>query len=590
MANARLKPRSWSSITMAKTTKQSEASPMRAALYARFSTDLQRDASIEDQLRVGREFAARAGHEVVEVYADRAASGASLMRSGLQALLRDARAGRFDVVVAEALDRLSRSQADIAGLHERLGFLGIGLETVAEGAITEMHIGLKGTMNALFLKDLAQKTHRGLEGRVREGKSAGGRAYGYRSVVRFAADGTPVRGDLVVDETEAAVIRRVFRDYAQGVSPRTIAARLNQERVPGPRGRAWGSSTLYGNPKRGTGLLNNELYIGRRVWNRQRFVKDPETGKRQARPNEEAALVVQEAPELRLIDQELWEAVKRRQASLVVEGPEQKPWDRRRPRYLFSGLAICGVCGSGYSIVSPGRLGCSAARNKGETVCSNHATIARADLEGRVLHALSEHLMDPELVRVFCEEFTAEMNRLRAEAGTQRASKAAELERVKRDHGKLVDAIVAGVPAVQVKDRMIALDTRRQELEAELSASPAPEPVRFHPGMAEVYRQKVYALVEGLTDPERNLEVSQAIRALVDRIVLTPELRPGRKRATLTVDLEGALAAILHLANGSSAKTSANAQKPASLGEAGVQESMAKLVAGAGFEPAAFRL
>jgi glyoxylase-like metal-dependent hydrolase (beta-lactamase superfamily II) len=95
-----------------------------------------------------------------------------------KALLAVASHTHFDrigcVVLAEALDRLSRSQADISGLHERLRFLGVTIKTRAEGAISELHIGLKGTMNALFLKDLAQKTHRGLEGRVREGKSAGG--------------------------------------------------------------------------------------------------------------------------------------------------------------------------------------------------------------------------------------------------------------------------------------------------------------------------------------------------------------------------------------------------------------------------------
>lgn len=105
----------------------------RAALYARFSTDMQRDASIEDQLRGAREHAARLGCEVVAVYEDRAVSGASLIRSGLQALLRDAQAGHFDVVITEALDRLSRSQADIAMINDRLCFQGIRIDTISEG-------------------------------------------------------------------------------------------------------------------------------------------------------------------------------------------------------------------------------------------------------------------------------------------------------------------------------------------------------------------------------------------------------------------------------------------------------------------------
>ncbi len=147
---------------------------MRAAIYARYSSDLQRDDSIDDQVRLCRRRIDREGWHAGEVYSDHAASGASHLRAGYQKLLADARKGRFDVVVAESLDRLSRDQEHIAALFKLLSFASIPLVTVAEGEISELHIGLKGTMSALFLKDLAQKTRRGLEGRVRQGRSAGG--------------------------------------------------------------------------------------------------------------------------------------------------------------------------------------------------------------------------------------------------------------------------------------------------------------------------------------------------------------------------------------------------------------------------------
>ena len=124
--------------------------PLRAAIYARFSSDLQRDASIDDQIRSCRDHAARQGLEVVEIYSDRAVSGASLMRTGIQKLMRDAQAGGFQLGIAEAVDRLSRNQADIAGLYQQFQFHGVMIETVSEGQISELHIGLTGTMNALF--------------------------------------------------------------------------------------------------------------------------------------------------------------------------------------------------------------------------------------------------------------------------------------------------------------------------------------------------------------------------------------------------------------------------------------------------------
>jgi site-specific DNA recombinase len=92
----------------------------------------------------------------------------------------------------------------------------------------------------------------------------------------------------VIDPTQAEVVERIFRDYASGTSPRAIAFGLNREGVPGPRGSAWAQSTINGNRQRGTGVLNNELYIGRLVWNRLEYVKDPDTGKRVSRLNPRA--------------------------------------------------------------------------------------------------------------------------------------------------------------------------------------------------------------------------------------------------------------------------------------------------------------
>src|SRR3954454_23520217 len=134
---------------------------MAAAIYARYSSDAQREASIEDQVRLCRELAERQGWAVVEICADHALSGASTLRPGYQRLLEDVRTRRFEVVVAEALDRLSRDQEHTAGLFKQLSFAGVRLVTLAEGEVGELHVGLKGTMNALFLRDLAQKTHRG---------------------------------------------------------------------------------------------------------------------------------------------------------------------------------------------------------------------------------------------------------------------------------------------------------------------------------------------------------------------------------------------------------------------------------------------
>ena len=137
-------------------------------------------------------------------------SGATTLRPGYQAMLEGAREAGFDIVVAEALDRLSRDQEDVAALFKRLQFAGIKLVTLGEGEIGALHIGLKGTMNALFLKDLADKVRRGLRGRIEDGKSGGGNSYGYDVVRTFDAIGDPVRGERKINPAEAAIVREIF--------------------------------------------------------------------------------------------------------------------------------------------------------------------------------------------------------------------------------------------------------------------------------------------------------------------------------------------------------------------------------------------
>ena len=166
-----------------------------AFIYARYSSALQNAASIDDQIRLCRERLDQDQVKVRDVFIDRAISGSSLhARAGIQALLEEVARGEVDIVIAEALDRLSRDQEDIARIYKRLSFAQVTLVTLAEGEINELHIGLKGTMNALFLKDLASKTRRGQRGRVEAGKIPGGKSYGYRLVPTLNADGTVNRG------------------------------------------------------------------------------------------------------------------------------------------------------------------------------------------------------------------------------------------------------------------------------------------------------------------------------------------------------------------------------------------------------------
>ncbi len=474
-----------------------------------------------------------------------------------------------------------------------MSYLGIKIVTKSEGEINELHIGLGGTMSALFLKQLAQKTHRGLEGRIKAGKSAGGLSFGYKMERHLRPDGTFTTGERSIDAQQAAVIQRIFTDYDRGKSARAIAIELNKEGIAPPRGGAgeqnatWSFSTISGNWKRGTGILNNELYIGRLVWNRQRFIKDPATGKRQARPNPPAAWITEEVPELRIIADDLWLRVKRRQGAIRddiltarSDAPNNAPKTEagRRARYLFSGTLACGCCGANYVMISDSRYGCSANRNRG--TCDNRKTIARTDVEARVLEGLKHKLMAPELIAEFIAEFQREVRKDRIEAIGARDDAQRLLTKICKDIDSIITAITEGMFHPSMKAKMDTLESDKASLEAQLRAIPAEDPIAIHPGLADIYAKRVAHLAEALNAADTKAEAADILRGLIDKIILQPDpdAANGHK-----IELHGELGAILSLCD-NAVTTNAKARS----GATGIKQLT--MVAGAGFEPAAFRL
>ncbi len=152
---------------------------LRAVIYARYSTENQRAASIDDQIELCRRYAGRHGWQVIETYQDAAISGASRFRPGFERLAADAAAGKFDTLFCEAIDRLGRKLSDVAALYDQLTFHRVQVHTTSIGLITQMHVGIMGTMAQMTLSDLREKTRRGQLGRARAGRIPGGLAFGY---------------------------------------------------------------------------------------------------------------------------------------------------------------------------------------------------------------------------------------------------------------------------------------------------------------------------------------------------------------------------------------------------------------------------
>jgi site-specific DNA recombinase len=444
---------------------------MRACLYARYSTDLQRETSIDDQLRAARDRAEREGWTIVATHADEGVSGSMpvALRRGGKALMADLVAHRFDVLIVEGLDRLSRQVGESEQLVSRLEHRGVRIIGTSDGYDTQakgrkvMRIA-RGLVNELYLDDLREKTHRGLAGQFDRGMSAGGRSYGYRTVE--VAGGRR----LAIDSTEAENVRWVFERYADGYSVQSIVHDLNARGVPSARGGTWAVSAVYGSAARGLGMLNNELYAGRVVWNRRQWIKDPDTGKRRYVDRPANEWQARDEPELRIVDHATWERVRSRLGTQEQRGRNVANAQRgkgAKARTLFGGLLKCPTCGGPWIAINTERYGCGVRKDRGTTVCGNTSTVQRNKIETRLLSVVREELLDPaalaELQSTFQELLaaaTAEENR----AGAGARARIAELE---RELANLLDTLAAVGQSPAIVKRLQATEAEVARLRAQ---------------------------------------------------------------------------------------------------------------------------
>jgi site-specific DNA recombinase len=399
--------------------------PIRCAAYARYSTDRQNPLSTEDQLENCRRYAQQRAWEFLEgqVYTDEEISGATLDRPGLRLLMQAAekRPRPFDVLLLEDASRLSRKQADVLNLCERLSFVGVAIHFISQGIDSgdekfQLLLLARGMIDQLFLADTAKRVRRGLEGLIRRGLHTGGRCYGYRS--RKDPDGTR----LEICEPEAIVVRRIFHLYADGKSLKAIAKKLNTDGVTSPQpqrgrvSRSWCPSSIRT-------ILRNERYTGRVIWSRKHKVRDPRTGRRVFRAKEgEQPIHGASQPKLRIVPEDLWCAVEERRELVkrLYEHAGKRPGLLRtaamNSRYLFSGFLKCGFCRANMQIISGrGRnhnnqtYGCPMNALRGDTVCANRTRIRRDILERELLAGLQARVLCEDVANYILDRFEGQL-------------------------------------------------------------------------------------------------------------------------------------------------------------------------------------
>ena len=481
---------------------------MNVAIYTRFSSDLQRQSSNEDQERRCRKFAVENGLEVVTVFTDREVSGATLTgREGLQALVTLVKneARQFDGVLVDDTSRLARNIVDALKVIDTLKYHGIFVISVSQGIDSREKparqlLTLHGMMDEQYLVGLADKVHRGQEGRVLNGLNPGGKCFGYLNIpiedpTRQGKYGRSAISGVRLEPhpEEAPVVRRIFEMYAGGDSLAGIAKKLNAQGVPAPQPpktramRAWCPSSIRV-------ILPNERYRGIQVWNRTQKQRDPETGRKvsRRRPRNEWRRV--EVPEWRLVPDEMWNAV---QAKIKLNnerfGAARLGGFSRTDQsktYLFSGLLICGACGSRMVIISGNgrrgyvKYGCPSHRYRG--VCSNRLTIRRDRVEEQLLGALERRLVEPDMLDYMLKRFREQLDH-RLEEIRRESDRLPELhgerQRLEGQAKRIADAIADAGHSPSLLAQLSSIESRLAQILQQIEAH---QPMDLDPNLDEI--------------------------------------------------------------------------------------------------------
>ena len=507
-------------------------SRLRCAAYLRISTSMQNPLSPDDQLRKCREFAAREGWDVLgdQVYSDEALSGVGSDRPGLTRLLEAAvsKPRPFDVVLVDDSSRLSRSLSDAVRIFERLNFSGVRVVAVSQGIDSQNEqadvlVTVHGLMDSMYVKELAKKTHRGMEGKLLRGLHTGGSCFGY---VAIEVDGGK---QLRVEEAEAGIVRRIFDMSAGGAALKTIAKTLNAERIPSPRARNGRSSGGWC-PTGIREMLYNERYIGRVVWNRSKFVKAPGTNRRVARRRPESEWRRHDAPELRIVSDELWRRVQDRLRWLreSYKGGRTNGLLSRNAtsKYLFSGILVCAECGGRLAVVTGSRKkdhprwGCP--RNFSRGTCSNSLRERNEYVETQLLAGLQKSVLQPEAMEYALEKFEIELEKQLSAASWSLDSHRNRKEQIDVELARLAEAVAMQGVSAALMSAIASREAERKTIEQLLWGSgkgSVKAAIAEARQFATEQLHQIHALLQGSTAAAR-FELSQH----VDQIVMRPAI------------------------------------------------------------------
>jgi site-specific DNA recombinase len=467
---------------------------MIAAIYARKSPSDELNGtgdtseSVERQITHARAFAVAQGWTVAptHIYVDDLISGGEFQKRPaflrLMAAATESRRPPFDVLVMSDQDRLGRDMLRTATAIRDITEAGVRVftyldrtEITAASLMDQVKVMFAGFGGQFERERISLRTRDAANKRVREGKVGGGRVYGYDNVP--TPEGKASRSVRVVNEAQAAVVRRIFQGVADGVGMKRIAMQLMAEGIPAPvrkNSRGWYAGTLRQ-------MLHHQLYRGRVVWGRWEAVR--RRGRKVARLRDPGQVLTVEAPELRIVSEKLWAAAHAalaRKAEVFQRGPsgrlQGRPEGTLASAFLLTGIGAC-PCGGAIRSVqrnhragAPIFYGCSHNFSRGPRMCPNDLLIPMGDADRLVLEALAQDVLAPRLVERYLDATVAAWRSATVPPAQRRRTLEQELATVEREIANLEGQLATGAPWQLIHGPIEERKRRRDDLRARLEA------------------------------------------------------------------------------------------------------------------------
>ncbi|WP_082413700.1 recombinase family protein [Thermoanaerobacter thermohydrosulfuricus] len=428
---------------------------MKAAAYARYSSDNQREESIEAQLRAIKEYCVKNNIQLVKIYTDEAKSATTDNRPAFLQMIQDSALGLFSAVIVHKLDRFSRDRYDSAFYKRQLKKNGVRLISVLENLDDSPEsIILESVLEGMaeyYSRNLAREIMKGMKETALQCKHTGGiPPLGYD----VGLDKT-----YIINEHEARAVRMIFEMYAAGKGYSDIIRAMNDSGFRTKTGRHFGKNSIHE-------ILRNEKYRGIYIYNR---TASKEAGKRNHHKSKSEDEIIRiEGGIPRIIDDETWERVQERMKR------NKKGVNSAKETYLLSGLIYCGKCGGA---MTGNRRHSGTTKNlyvnyecstRKRTKACNMKSISKDYVENIVIEHLEKNVFSPEAIEKLVKKISEYAASRNVEINRDIKLFTDQLAGVQTEINNIVNAIAAGMFHPSMKEKMDELETKKANLTIKL--------------------------------------------------------------------------------------------------------------------------